>query len=328
MSSPLLDGLRAQEPLVKRFLVKSVVLVLLFLAADRLVGWVLRHGLERYYGMDVQAQVLCIGHSHTVLGIDKVALEKSLGVPVAKFAIEGANTSDRLIMLQYYFKRQPNSVRAVVYDVDAHAFTSAGLSSSSYRLLFPFIDDPDVRDYVKANATSQGEYWPRALLCTPRYNELLLSLSVRGYLRDWSNKKVGRLDPAALANQIREGRFLHIAFDEDNLRQFEKISPLASRNGAKLFLVYIPTINLLNQAEPERFQHAIQIFEAMAAKDPNVRFLDYNREFDSCHELFFDKVHLNREGQVKVTARLAADLKELFKMPSPVQTAKKVERSN
>src|SRR5262245_53844805 len=116
MFFPFLTDLCSQAPHLKRFIRKALLLLVLFLVLDRIAGWILLHGLERYYGMDVPAQVLCVGHSHTVLGIDKVELEQALGVPVAKFAVEGANTSDRLVMIRYYLKRQPNSVRAVVYD--------------------------------------------------------------------------------------------------------------------------------------------------------------------------------------------------------------------
>ena len=173
--------LRAQGPQLRRFLLKAGLLLVLFVVLDRLAGWVLLRGLDRYYGLDQPAAVLCVGHSHTVLGINKVALEKTLGVPVAKFAVEGANTADRLEMIRYYFRRQPASVRAVVYDVDAHSFTSAGLSSASYTLLYPFIGDPGIRAYIRRNCASATEYWLRRLLCVTRYNELTIC-AVCGYL--------------------------------------------------------------------------------------------------------------------------------------------------
>src|SRR4030095_15251609 len=70
---PLLTDLRSQALPLKRFVSKAMLLLVLFLALDRVAGSILLRGLERYYGMDVPAQVLCVGHSHTVLGIDQVA---------------------------------------------------------------------------------------------------------------------------------------------------------------------------------------------------------------------------------------------------------------
>ncbi|MCY2924828.1 MAG: hypothetical protein NT031_05215, partial [Planctomycetota bacterium] len=281
----------------------------LFLAADRLLGAFLRAGLDRYYGLDEPAAVLCVGHSHMVLGIDKVALEKTLGVPVAKFAVEGANTADRLEMIRYYFRRHPKSVRAVVYAVDAHTFTSAGLSSASYRLLFPFIDDPGIRAYVKRNCGSRTEYWLRVLLCAPRYNELTITLSFRGILHKWTNFKFGQVNAERLAAQVREGRFRRIGFDPDNLRLFDDTANFVGSHEATFCLAYIPTIDIFNQAEPDKFSRSMDLLRSYAATNSSVRFLDYNREIQGRHELFYDPIHLNRPGQKVVTERLAEDLR-------------------
>lgn len=305
----LLQDLRAQSGAVRRFMVKAALLLGFFVGLDRLVGWGLRAGLDRYYGLNEPAAVLCVGHSHTVLGIDRVYLSEALGLRTAKFAVEGANTADRLEMIRYYFRRQPGAVRVVVYDVDAHSFTSAGLSSASYTLLFPFIDDAGIRAYIKRNCRSRMEYWLRVLLCAPRYNELTLSLSVRGYLKKWSNFKFGSVHVQRLEEQVRRGRFRHIAFDADNIRLFGETAKVVANGGATLCLTYIPTIDILNRAEPEKFEHAMELFRGCVATHRNVVFLDYNSEFQSRHDLFFDSIHLNREGQKALTERLSEDLK-------------------
>lgn len=306
--SPLLTDLSVQRRSLKRFLGKSLLLAALFLTLDRLAGWSFLRGLEHYYGLDVPAQVLCVGHSHTVLGIDKVALEQALGVPVAKFALEGANTTDRLLMVQHYFKCQPASVRAVVYDVDAHTFTSSGLSSGSYQLLFPFIDDPDIREYVLRNCASRTEYVLRLLLCTPRYQELTLSFVFRGYLNKWSNFKFGRVNSEVLSRQIQQGRFRRIDFDRDNLREFARMVDFVTHRHTRLYLAYIPTIDILNQAEPEKFGRSLSFFTSLASTNSDIVFLNYNPQFEARHELFFDSLHLNREGQREFTKQLVRDL--------------------
>jgi hypothetical protein len=292
-----------------RFLARAFLFLVLFLCVDRVLGWVLRTGLDRYYGLNAPAVVLCVGHSHTVLGIDKVMLEQKLGIPVAKFALEGANTSDRLVMTRYFFARHPNGVRAVIYDVDAHTFTGSGLSSSSYQLLFPFIDDPDVRAYIKRNCPSSTQYLLCRLLCAPRYSEQFLALAARGYLKNWSNFKPGVIDPRRLAQFLGPERLRHIAFDPDNLKEFAKTVEFVRDRGSTMFLVYIPTLDELNQAEPEKFARAMGIFAQCAATNSQVALLDYNKELQGRHELFYDPIHMNRQGQGEVTKRLATDLK-------------------
>ncbi|HOX59463.1 MAG TPA: hypothetical protein P5205_20200 [Candidatus Paceibacterota bacterium] len=323
-----MSDLRLQRSLLRRFAAKGLLLLVLFLTLDRLAGWVFLRGLDRYYGMDVPAQVLCVGHSHLVLGVDKIALERELGVPVAKFAVEGANTSDRLMMIRYYFKRQPDSVRAVVYGVDAHAFTGAGLSSSSYRLLFPFIADPDVRGYIRRYCPSRTEYLLRRVLCTPRYTELTLSLAVRGYLKKWTNYKFGKVNVEVLRRQIEQGNFRRISFDEDNVRQFNLMAEFVTTRGARLLLAYIPTIDVFNRAEPAKFQRSISIFSGLASTNSNIVYLDYNTPLEARHDLFRDRVHLNREGQKELTARLATDLKRVLDDPALVRREQAHGRAN
>jgi hypothetical protein len=316
---PLLNDLRSQAASVRSFILKATLLLILFFILDHVLGRVFVGGLDRYYGLNEPAAVLCVGHSHTVLGIDKVELERQLGVPVAKFAVEGANTADRAMMIRYYFSRHPKSVRAVVYDVDAHTFTGTGLSSSSYQLLFPFIDDPEIRAYVKQNCASSAEYWLRRLFCLPRYNELTLSLAVRGYLHRWTSFKFGKVDVNRLAKEIHEGRFLRIEFDQENCKEFDRTTAFVSSQGSSLFLAYLPTIDVFNAAEPEKFGVAMEIFKSYAATNSSITFLDYNKEFQSQHDLFRDPIHLNRDGQRKVTARLAEDLKRFLQKQNAVE---------
>lgn len=310
MSIPLFEDLRSQAGLARRLVGKTLLFLALFWCLDRGTGWALFRGLERYYGMDVPAQVLCVGHSQVVLGIDKVALESALGVPVAKFAIEGANTADRDMMIRYYLRRQPGSVRTIVYGVDAHTFTGSGLSSSSYRLLFPFIGDDEVRGFIRRNCASRFEFLLRVALCSPRYNELTISLAVRGWLHNWANYKPGKVNIDVLRQQIQEGRFRRIALDKENIREFMGIVESVTGRGTQLLLVYIPTVDVFNRAEPQKFDKVIAFFTELASKNRGVAFLNYNPRFEARHELFRDRIHLNRAGQREVTAQLASDMKE------------------
>jgi len=262
------------------------------------------------------------------MGIDEVQLERVLGVPVALFAIRGASAADRLMMLRYYFARQPGSVRAVVYGVDAHSFSDAGLSFNSYQNLFPFIGDPEILAYIKRLSGSRSEYVLRRWICATRYNEFTASLAVRGYLRNWANFKLGTANIDRLARQVRQGQFRRIGFDADNVAQFGQAAEFAAAHHATLFLAYIPTVDILNQAEPEKFQRSLDLFRGYAASNTNVIFLNYNEALQSRHELFWDPTHLNREGQKEVTARLAEDLKRFLNRPMTSEINPRNGRAN
>lgn len=308
---PLLDDLKAQKRILPIFLVKFAIFLSLFFISDRMLGDSLKAGLDRYFGLDRPANVLCIGHSHTVLGIDKTGLEDQLNLPVAKYARQGANISNRLAMIRHYLAVHPHSVKTIIYDMDAHTFTGEGLSANSHRLFYPFMDTPVIREYVKANCSSYGEYQLRNYLKLPRFDEVTLALSLRGWLKKWSNLKYGQVNVQRLRNELNQGDYRKIAFDSENIELFEETLRLIRAHGIHLVLVYIPTIDLLNNAEPEKYQEAIRRFEKYAAQSDGITFLNYNPEFSHRHELFYDPIHLNVIGQKLITERLANDLKKL-----------------
>jgi hypothetical protein len=308
---PLFDDLKAQKNTLGRFLIKSCLFLVIFVLFDQVGGGFLRMGLDRYFGLDVPARILCIGHSHSVLGIDKIELEKDLHIPVAKYARQGADASNRLAMIRHYLAVHPDKVRIIVYDVNAHTFTGKGLSANSHRLFYPFMDIPVIRDYVKKHSTSPSEYWLRRHLKLPRFSEVTLSLSIRGWLRKWTNLKYTQIDIERTKKQLNQGNFRKISFDPGVLDFFAKTIRLVRSHNIHLVLAYIPTIDLLNEAEPSKYQEAIRIFKEYASKDTGITFLNFNPEFAHRHELFYDPIHLNANGQTLYTQYLVENLKKL-----------------
>ncbi len=314
LSSPDIKN-KANWPEIRILLLKALLFAVLFVCLDQAAGSIIRKGLERYYTLDEPAGILCVGDSHTVLGIDRVRIEHETGVKVAKFALEGANTLDRLAVLRYYFRLHPSSLRAVVYDVSDHTFSSKGLSSNSYRLFFPFMDDPEVRRYVREHCNDWTEYWLRRLFCTPRFNEGTISVAMRGYLGNWSNLKYGTVDIERLEKDIKNGRVWPILFDDANTMVFEKSIETVRSHGIPIVLVYIPTVDIINNVDPEKHRVAVERFRALSEKDSGVIFLDYNSEYEQQHELFYDPIHMNPKGQKIITSRLISDLRHILNAP-------------
>jgi hypothetical protein len=312
MHSPLDKDKKAVDYDIRNFLLKALIFVFLMICTDQIISMVCRRGLDDYYTLAQPAKILCVGHSQTVLGIDKVRIEREMGLTVAKFALEGANTSDRLALIRYYLARQPDSVKAVVYDVSAYTFTGEGLSSNSYRLLFPFMENAEVREFVHKNCQSWSEYWLRILFRTPRYNESSLALATRGYLKYWGNLKMGTIDIEMLKNDLQHGRFRRIQFDKANIQVFEDTIAFVRKHGIPLVLVFMPTVDLLNQAEPEEYRLAVEKLGGYSARDKGVIFLDYNPYYEHQYSLFYDPIHLNADGQRVVTERLIADLRRII----------------
>ena len=268
-------------------------------------------GLRNYYCLK-PAKILCIGHSMSEMGIDRDLLESTLGVPVAKYCMNGAGTFDRLIMIQHYLETVKEPPELIVYDVSGRSFSS-GLATNSYALFFPFMDESEAVDSYLRSAASPEEYWQKKLIPLSRYDDTRLGAVVRGWRHDWKNRSLKKFDPASFQHDLDTGHFWRISFDEDNLKRFEDTLTFLNQKNIRLLLVGFPCVDMLNRAEPEKYEHAMEIFHSAAKRYSNVSFLDLNAEFSHQYELFGDPIHLRRNGQIIVTERLAEYLNMMRK---------------
>ena len=292
------------------WLCKSAFFFVLCVVADRVIYTALSHGLATYYGLNKDAQVLCVGYSHTVLGIDANALERELDQPVAKYAMSGATIADRFQMIRHYLSLNPN-VHTVIYDVDARLFDSDGISSKSYTLLLPFIDHPIMADYIRAKTTWE-EYHINQLIKTTRFRDQTINQSVRGLINQIENEKRGILVKKYYKKYIERETHQGIQLSIKDLKNFYNTINYLSSKGIKIILIYIPVIDFLNNTDRHKYHDIIQLFHDIEEHNDNVIFLNYNPEYESQHNLFFDPQHLNYKGKRLITSRLANDLKKIM----------------
>lgn len=293
-----------------RFFCKFFLMLLLVVGADRLVGALLKTGLDRYFGLQNGAEVLLVGHSHTMLGIDTELLEQALGVTVAKYAVNGANVFDRLAMLRHFLGANPGKVKLVVYDVDDRAFTGEGMSSNSYRLFYPYIDNADMRKYLQDNAGTSEEFFCRKYLWSLRFNATDLNLALRGLFDIRDNFKSGKVDIPSLREDIRADRQVAIKIDPQYREAFDETVRLVRSYNTRLVLCYIPTVDLLSQMDQSGHENVVKIFSNYDKNDEEVKFLCFQESFGSRYELFADAVHLNRDGKKIFTEMLAMKLSD------------------
>lgn len=281
--------------------------VLGFFALDFVLGKVLETGLYRYYGLGTNAEIAFVGHSHLMLGLDKDGIEKSLGVSVAKYTREGVNVAERDLMIDQLLTENPN-LQTLVYGVDAWMFTGEGLSANSYKLFYPFLDQEAPSAYVQEEADFM-DFWQHKLIKTSRYNEGLISSSLRGYLGNWNNLKFGTVDTLQLKNNIVQGAFRKINSTNQNREIFEMSIAKLLEKDIRVILVYVPTISYYNYAEPEKFKQELDYFRALAKGNKGIFYLEYLVNWESSYNYFFDPIHLNPEGQKAFTEVLSNDLK-------------------
>jgi len=265
-------------------------------------------GLQRYFGLDQPVQVLCVGHSRTILGIDEALLSRLLGAAVAKFAVNGANTADRAAMVRYALAKRPG-IRLVVYDVEEAGFADEGLRANSYRQFFPFVDDSGMAAYLQEQCKTPDEYWLRKVWRTSRYDEVTLWLSLRGWLGIRENLKLQKFDPAMAERAVARGMRRPVQVDDRNYRKFLDTLAFIRSRGVLVALVNMPTVDILNRLDRQKRESIRNLFRSLAARDPGILFLDYSSAFESRYDLFYDTIHLNAEGQQALTKELAARLR-------------------
>jgi hypothetical protein len=296
-----------------KFLIKLAIFIVIILSADRAIDHVLKKGLDTYYGMYIPAAVLCVGHSHTQLGIDSNMLQKGLQVPVAKYAIGGTDIFDRTIMLRNYLACQPNSVRIVVYDVDARMFgNSYNNDTRKYSLFFPYMDLPEISDYIWKSATYE-ELLSRKVLKSFRYSNDLRSAALQGLMKKDNAPVLTPVNLFDMRNEdLLQNKEYKIHVNNESLQSFKETVKLIRSRNIKLVLLYIPTAKIVNDLDRAKYESVISLLREYSEKDKGIVLLNYNEKYENRYDLFNDPTHVNAKGREMVTRQLVRDLMPLL----------------
>ena len=298
---------------MKKLAIYFVLFLALFFLLDRGTDALMLRGINRYYGLDRPGRVLLLGHSHLMLSTDKERMERELSTTISKYTREGVGVNERHVMLQHFLSLPgSDSLRVCLYGVDLCTFTVGGLAQNAYTMCYPFMDNPAIDQYIRSQAPAK-DYWLHRLVHTTRFaDDELKNGAIRGTLSDWSNRKYGTIDiPAYRASLARSGD-RHIQMDPDLIAQFRSTISLLTARGVRVILVNTPTLDLLNEWDPEPYAEIISWFHDFASRNPLVDFWDLNPQYSSRHDLFFDRIHMNADGQTVITTELINRLKPIL----------------
>lgn len=306
-----------QTGIKKSFFYKSIIIIVLFFFCDYLLFHLLHFGMIQYFSFDKKAEILCIGHSHTVLGIDEQQLEKKSGRTVTKYAVSGANCLDRYWMIKHYLSMD-SDVSTVIYDVDPRIFDSEGLSSASYTLFLPFMDNPIMSQYIHNSSTWQ-EYYTSKFIRTSRFRDQSLMIALRGLLNRKEGKNTGRLRIEEHEHALLKAQKRKVLINQESMEIFIKTITELTQQGIQVILLYIPVADVMNQIDAPKQRQVADFFESIAHENSNLFFFDYNQEVEHRYDFFRDLRHLNSTGKDHVTNKLTKDLKTLLP-PQPLST--------
>ena len=295
---------------------KPIKYLLLFFAFFLLInfvgGKILLKGINQFYGLTQHSDILLIGHSHLMLAVEKKQLEEKTGNKVSKYTREGVNVIDRFYMVeQYLSSKYSDSLKIVFYGIDPYTFTRAGLSDNSYKLFYPFMDDPDMASFIRGNEKNEYDYYKNKLIPLTRYSDVLINASLRGWRNDFSNYKFGTIDIETFRNQVKnnETQFnRNIEMDSTLIAVFEQTMDKIIQKNIRIILMNTPLVDVLSLANPDH-EKVISFYQEYAQTHDLVEYWDFSPEFSSDYSLFYDPIHLNPKGQKAITDELIKRLK-------------------
>ncbi|MDO4528684.1 MAG: SGNH/GDSL hydrolase family protein, partial [bacterium] len=122
---------------MKKHLFRLAIFLLILFGIDWSVSGFLRMGMERYYGIGQNADILIIGHSHMMKTCNKDSLEKGLNMKIAKYCREGVLVQQRHAMVQHYLsKENGHAAPYVLYGVDPLMFRDVSALSHNLHKIF------------------------------------------------------------------------------------------------------------------------------------------------------------------------------------------------
>jgi hypothetical protein len=212
-------------------------------------------------------------------------------------------------MIQHYISINPD-VKIILYDIGARIFDTQGLSSASYTLFLPFLDNQIMNTFLKQEADWQV-YYTCKFIKTARFRDQTLNIALRGLLNKCETRKTSSLNIDDYKSYLEREKKRKIKIDPEALQCFKQTVHLLAQKHIKLVLSGLPVTEPLNKIAPEKQKEVFAIFNSIAYRTPGVYFFNYQK-FSSNYKLFFDLRHLNEKGKNILTRQIAQDLKKII----------------
>ena len=273
------------------------------------ISSLLKEGLNKGFGLRQESEILIVGHSHMMMGVDRDKLEKGLKCKISKYTRTGVSLPERYLMTQQYLNsKYSKKLKAALIGVDAFTFSEGNISKNCYTLFYPFYEDKNVNDYLKRHA-KPTEYWQHKIIRLSRYSDDLINSSVRGWMHDDKNYKTNQINMDEFEKQRSKWKS-NISFNKELMSKLNELIHMLTKRGIKVYLVNTPTLDTINHTQPENYKYIMEYYRKLANNNM-VYFIDFTKH-ESNYELFFDPLHLNVNGQTLVTDSLIQFLKNQF----------------
>lgn len=292
------------------FLIRLFAFLLLFLIIDFATSKLMLGGLNKFYGFDKAPAILINGSSMSLSGFHKTEIEKQVNQKVAVYAKEGVGVEDRYAMLQQFFSDKHSSIQTVIYEINPQLFSDKLTAANVYTIFYPFMDNNAIDEYIYKRAT-RFEYYVHKYFRSARFDVLSINFVLKGYMNNYDNFKTNTINPETAYFTKEECGKKKVEFNKDKVAVFEKTIQLLQDNNTKIVLVMMP-IYYQKQAtfDSISYNQLGDYYKKFTESKKNISFLDLNTNDIAHNALFFaDVLHLNRDGQKKVTEAVVNFLK-------------------
>ena len=284
---------------------RIIVLIILFFLIDFGISELLLGGLNKYFGLYSNSEILLNGSSMFLAGFDKSKIEMGIHKKVAFYSRDGVSLLDRNAMLKHYFNTTNKKTEIAVLEINPLLFSKRFTAANVYMLFLPFMDDDYMCQFVKSKA-SYKEFFIRKFVRTSRFDVNMILLSLKGYFGIYENVKTQTLDSKVLAGLKNQFNSVPVEFDNDKTALFKSTIKLVQKNSKNIILVNMPIFDSkLKTFKKDEYQVFISFIREFSKNDVNILFLDLNQKQITSNSSFFsDPLHLNVQGQIKASESL------------------------
>ena len=292
------------------FASRIIIFLLLFSGLDFAASKFMLKGLNKFYGFDKKPEILINGSSMSLSGFHKTAIESQVNQKVAIYAKEGVGIEDRYAMLQQFFLDHQGSVKTVIYEVNPLLFSDKLTAANVYTIFYPYMDNKAIDEYIHNRAGSL-EYYAHKYCRASRFDVLTINFALKGYMNNYDNLKTNAINPETAYFSKEEHGKKMVDFNKEKMAVFEKTMKLLQDNNTKVVMVMMPIYYQKRATfDSASFSQLDLFYKGYAESNRNMYYLDLNTN-DLTHNasIFSDVLHLNREGQKKVTESVVNFLK-------------------
>lgn len=276
---------------------------------DFLISTLLLHGLNKYYGLNENPDVLINGSSMTMSGFNRKNIKHLANKEIAIYAHEGVSINERYFMIEHFFEMYPASVENVVYELNPIIFSKIKTAGNVYTIFYPYMDYKNINKYIKKHA-SVKEFYVNKFIRTKRFDSRLIRLIMMGYLDKYDNLKTIKLDTLNLSSLITHHGATNIILEKTSIEIFEKTMDLISSNNSRIILVMMPMFYMkLQTFDNEDYNNLCQYFKDYCSSSDNIHFLNLNQDSIIYNaDYFSDQYHFNVYGQRLITKVISSYL--------------------